>query len=37
MNDKEILNYFETQAKSGEWDSLYNPKEASELSFYSKI
>jgi SAM-dependent methyltransferase len=33
MNDKEILDYFETQAKSGEWDSLYNPKNPQSYPF----
>ena len=33
MNDREILDYFESQAKSGAWDSLYNPKNPGSYPF----
>jgi len=33
MNDQEILGYFESQAKSGEWDSLYDPKNTKSYPF----
>ena len=35
--ENEVLNYFETQAKSGDWDYLYNPQNPKSYPFIIRL
>ena len=35
--ESEVLNYFETQAKSGDWESLYNPQNPKSYPFIIRL
>ena len=35
--ESEVLNYFETQAKSGDWEFLYNPQNPKSYPFIIRL